>query len=85
MNKKNPFFLCSGGISDNLQDKRKKFQNKRKNPITDSSELKKFPCKKFRKVSSGTGFFSRPAVNMKTTYINTNEEDSFMNYSEGAR
>uniref|UniRef100_H3DN92 tRNA (guanine(26)-N(2))-dimethyltransferase n=1 Tax=Tetraodon nigroviridis TaxID=99883 RepID=H3DN92_TETNG len=40
---------AGGGISDSLQDKRKKFQNKRKNPITDSSELKKFPCKKFRK------------------------------------
>lgn len=52
LKKKKTFFLCSGGISDNLQDKRKKFQNKRKNPITDSSELKKFPCKKFRKVSS---------------------------------
>uniref|UniRef100_A0A674MT79 tRNA (guanine(26)-N(2))-dimethyltransferase n=1 Tax=Takifugu rubripes TaxID=31033 RepID=A0A674MT79_TAKRU len=40
---------AGGGISDNLQDKRKKFQNKRKNQITESSELKKFPCKKFRK------------------------------------
>ncbi|CAG12504.1 unnamed protein product [Tetraodon nigroviridis] len=58
---------AGGGISDSLQDKRKKFQNKRKNPITDSSELKKFPCKKFRKVSSGTGSFSRPAANMKTS------------------
>lgn len=48
---KTPFFLHSGGISDNLQDKRKKFQNKRKNPITDSSEMKKFPCKRFRQVS----------------------------------
>lgn len=52
-NEKTPLVHCSGGISDNLQDKRKKFQNKRKNQITESSELKKFPCKKFRKVSSG--------------------------------
>uniref|UniRef100_A0A3B3UNK2 tRNA (guanine(26)-N(2))-dimethyltransferase n=1 Tax=Poecilia latipinna TaxID=48699 RepID=A0A3B3UNK2_9TELE len=29
-------------------DKRKKFQNKRKNQITDSSQLKNFPCKKFK-------------------------------------
>ncbi|KAI3353482.1 hypothetical protein L3Q82_020007 [Scortum barcoo] len=39
---------ASGGISADLQDKRKKFQNKRKNQITDSSQLKDFPCKKFR-------------------------------------
>uniref|UniRef100_A0A671TKV9 tRNA (guanine(26)-N(2))-dimethyltransferase n=1 Tax=Sparus aurata TaxID=8175 RepID=A0A671TKV9_SPAAU len=37
-----------GGISSDLQDKRKKCQNKRKNQITDSSQLKDFPCKKFR-------------------------------------
>ncbi|XP_068176929.1 tRNA (guanine(26)-N(2))-dimethyltransferase [Antennarius striatus] len=37
-----------GGISTDLQDKRKKFQNKRKNPITHSSQLKGFPCKKFK-------------------------------------
>ncbi|KAG7460423.1 tRNA (guanine(26)-N(2))-dimethyltransferase [Solea senegalensis] len=37
-----------GGIATNLQDKRKKLQNKRKNQITDSSQLKDFPCKKFR-------------------------------------
>lgn len=42
----------SGGISSDLQDKRKKCQNKRKNQITDSSQLKDFPCKKFRQVSS---------------------------------
>ncbi|XP_033478998.2 tRNA (guanine(26)-N(2))-dimethyltransferase [Epinephelus lanceolatus] len=39
---------AGGGISTDLQDKRKKCQNKRKNQITDSSELKNFPCKKFR-------------------------------------
>uniref|UniRef100_A0A671TIW2 tRNA (guanine(26)-N(2))-dimethyltransferase n=2 Tax=Sparus aurata TaxID=8175 RepID=A0A671TIW2_SPAAU len=43
-----------GGISSDLQDKRKKCQNKRKNQITDSSQLKDFPCKKFRQVSSPT-------------------------------
>ncbi|KAM8772708.1 tRNA (guanine(26)-N(2))-dimethyltransferase [Acanthopagrus schlegelii] len=37
-----------GGIYSDLQDKRKKCQNKRKNQITDSSQLKDFPCKKFR-------------------------------------
>ncbi|XP_076585089.1 tRNA (guanine(26)-N(2))-dimethyltransferase isoform X1 [Chaetodon auriga] len=39
---------AGGGISTDLQDKRKKCQNKRKNQITDSSQLKDFPCKKFR-------------------------------------
>ncbi|KAI5618656.1 tRNA (guanine(26)-N(2))-dimethyltransferase isoform X1 [Silurus asotus] len=38
-----------GGISCELEDKRKKFQGKRKNQITDFSQLKQFPCKKFRK------------------------------------
>ncbi|KAK3528014.1 hypothetical protein QTP86_014089 [Hemibagrus guttatus] len=38
-----------GGISSELEDKRKKFQGKRKNQITDSSQLKNLPCKKFRK------------------------------------
>ncbi|CAJ1052918.1 tRNA (guanine(26)-N(2))-dimethyltransferase [Xyrichtys novacula] len=37
-----------GGISSDLQDKRKKCQNKRKNQITDSSQLKDFPCKRFK-------------------------------------
>lgn len=39
---------ASGGLSSDLQDKRKKLQNKRKNQITDSSQLKEFPCKRFR-------------------------------------
>ncbi|XP_040891116.1 tRNA (guanine(26)-N(2))-dimethyltransferase [Toxotes jaculatrix] len=39
---------ASGNISTDLQDKRKKCQNKRKNQITDSSQLKNFPCKRFR-------------------------------------
>ncbi|XP_070683680.1 tRNA (guanine(26)-N(2))-dimethyltransferase [Pempheris klunzingeri] len=39
---------AGGGVSTDLQDKRKKCQNKRKNQITDSSQLKEFPCKKFR-------------------------------------
>uniref|UniRef100_A0A665VYP4 tRNA (guanine(26)-N(2))-dimethyltransferase n=1 Tax=Echeneis naucrates TaxID=173247 RepID=A0A665VYP4_ECHNA len=39
-------------ISMDLQDKRKKCQNKRKNQITDSSQLKNFPCKRFKQVSS---------------------------------
>ncbi|XP_040001474.1 tRNA (guanine(26)-N(2))-dimethyltransferase isoform X2 [Xiphias gladius] len=39
---------ASGSISTDLQDKRKKFQNKRKNQITDSAQLKNFPCKRFR-------------------------------------
>uniref|UniRef100_A0A667WMS1 tRNA (guanine(26)-N(2))-dimethyltransferase n=1 Tax=Myripristis murdjan TaxID=586833 RepID=A0A667WMS1_9TELE len=45
---------AGGGISGDLQDRRKQFQNKRKNQTTDSSELKKFPCKRFKKVSSLT-------------------------------
>ncbi|KAM9856543.1 tRNA (guanine(26)-N(2))-dimethyltransferase isoform 2-T2 [Aulostomus maculatus] len=44
-----------GGISCNLQDKRKKCQNKRKNQITDSSQLKNFPCKKFKQGSCTHG------------------------------
>lgn len=48
--------LClSGGIATDLQDKRKKCQNKRKNQITDSSQLKDLPCKRFRQVSSSAG------------------------------
>uniref|UniRef100_A0A671NKI6 tRNA (guanine(26)-N(2))-dimethyltransferase n=1 Tax=Sinocyclocheilus anshuiensis TaxID=1608454 RepID=A0A671NKI6_9TELE len=41
---------AGGGISSELEDKRKQFQGKRKKPITDSSQLKSLPCKKFRKV-----------------------------------
>lgn len=37
---------AGGGISTNLQDKSRKLQNKRKG--ADSSELKNFPCKKFK-------------------------------------
>uniref|UniRef100_A0A671NJ09 tRNA (guanine(26)-N(2))-dimethyltransferase n=1 Tax=Sinocyclocheilus anshuiensis TaxID=1608454 RepID=A0A671NJ09_9TELE len=40
---------AGGGISSELEDKRKQFQGKRKKPITDSSQLKSLPCKKFRK------------------------------------
>ncbi|XDV51459.1 hypothetical protein PO909_020332 [Leuciscus waleckii] len=40
---------AGGGISSELEDKRKHFQGKRKKPITDSSQLKSLPCKKFRK------------------------------------
>ncbi|KAG8014564.1 tRNA (guanine(26)-N(2))-dimethyltransferase [Nibea albiflora] len=43
-----PLLQFSGGICTDLQDKRKKFQNKRKNQITDSSHLKDYPCKKFK-------------------------------------
>uniref|UniRef100_A0A1A8J7G6 tRNA (guanine(26)-N(2))-dimethyltransferase n=1 Tax=Nothobranchius kuhntae TaxID=321403 RepID=A0A1A8J7G6_NOTKU len=39
---------AGGGITTDLQDKRKKCQNKRKNQVTDSSQLKNFPCKKFK-------------------------------------
>uniref|UniRef100_A0A1A7XHQ6 tRNA (guanine(26)-N(2))-dimethyltransferase n=1 Tax=Iconisemion striatum TaxID=60296 RepID=A0A1A7XHQ6_9TELE len=39
---------AGGGIATDLQDKRKKCQNKRKNQVTDSSQLKNFPCKKFK-------------------------------------
>ncbi|KAA0707593.1 tRNA (guanine(26)-N(2))-dimethyltransferase [Triplophysa tibetana] len=39
---------AGGGISSELEDKRKQFQGKRKH-IPDSSQLKDFPCKKFRK------------------------------------
>lgn len=40
---------AGGGIASELEDKRKQFQGKRKKPITHSSQLKSFPCKKFRK------------------------------------
>ncbi|XP_051957166.1 tRNA (guanine(26)-N(2))-dimethyltransferase [Xyrauchen texanus] len=40
---------AGGGIASELEDKRKHFQGKRKHQITDSSQLKNFPCKKFRK------------------------------------
>ncbi|XP_017261410.1 tRNA (guanine(26)-N(2))-dimethyltransferase [Kryptolebias marmoratus] len=39
---------AGGGIATDLQDKRKKCQNKRKNQISDSAQLKNFPCKKFK-------------------------------------
>ncbi|XP_019717367.1 tRNA (guanine(26)-N(2))-dimethyltransferase [Hippocampus comes] len=39
---------AGGGISNNLQQRRMKNQNKRKGQITDSSQLKRFPCKKFK-------------------------------------
>ncbi|XP_034043248.1 tRNA (guanine(26)-N(2))-dimethyltransferase isoform X2 [Thalassophryne amazonica] len=37
-----------GGISTDLHDKSRKCQNKRKNQMGDSSELKNFPCKRFK-------------------------------------
>uniref|UniRef100_A0AAY4EZY0 tRNA (guanine(26)-N(2))-dimethyltransferase n=1 Tax=Denticeps clupeoides TaxID=299321 RepID=A0AAY4EZY0_9TELE len=40
---------AGGGLSSGLEDRRKRFQNKRKLQITDSAQLKNFPCKKFRK------------------------------------
>ncbi|XP_043107994.1 LOW QUALITY PROTEIN: tRNA (guanine(26)-N(2))-dimethyltransferase [Puntigrus tetrazona] len=40
---------AGGGISSELEDKRKQLQGKRKKQITNSSQLKNFPCKKFRK------------------------------------
>ncbi|XP_061587605.1 tRNA (guanine(26)-N(2))-dimethyltransferase [Cololabis saira] len=46
---------ASGGVVTSLQDRRKKFQNKRKNHITDSSDLKSFPCKKFKQGSCTLG------------------------------
>ncbi|XP_074544760.1 tRNA (guanine(26)-N(2))-dimethyltransferase [Halichoeres trimaculatus] len=46
---------AGGGLSSDLQDKRKKCQNKRKNQITDSSQLKEFPCKRFRQGSCSYG------------------------------
>ncbi|XP_077380885.1 tRNA (guanine(26)-N(2))-dimethyltransferase isoform X2 [Festucalex cinctus] len=39
---------AGGGISNNLQQKRMKNQNKRKNQNADSSPIKSFPCKKFK-------------------------------------
>uniref|UniRef100_A0A8C9YW80 tRNA (guanine(26)-N(2))-dimethyltransferase n=1 Tax=Sander lucioperca TaxID=283035 RepID=A0A8C9YW80_SANLU len=54
---------AGGGIATNLQDKRKKCQNKRKNQITDSSEVKNFHCKKFRQVSSPRGSCAAIASN----------------------
>uniref|UniRef100_A0A8C7Q706 tRNA (guanine(26)-N(2))-dimethyltransferase n=1 Tax=Oncorhynchus mykiss TaxID=8022 RepID=A0A8C7Q706_ONCMY len=35
-----------GGISSDLEDRRKQGQNKRKNQITDATQLKSFPCKR---------------------------------------
>lgn len=46
---------AGGGIATDLQDKRKKFQNKRKNQISDSAQLKNFPCKKFKQGSCTLG------------------------------
>ncbi|KAM9769136.1 tRNA (guanine(26)-N(2))-dimethyltransferase isoform 1-T1 [Menidia menidia] len=43
---------AGGGITADLQDKSKKYQNKRK--ITDSSQLKNIPCKRFREQGSCT-------------------------------
>uniref|UniRef100_A0A8C7JH56 tRNA (guanine(26)-N(2))-dimethyltransferase n=1 Tax=Oncorhynchus kisutch TaxID=8019 RepID=A0A8C7JH56_ONCKI len=43
---------AGGGISSDLEDRRKQGQNKRKNQITDATQLKSFPCKSF------TGAFS---------------------------
>ncbi|XP_026885230.2 tRNA (guanine(26)-N(2))-dimethyltransferase isoform X1 [Electrophorus electricus] len=40
---------AGGGISTELEERRKQFQGKRKCQISDSSQLKSFPCKKFRK------------------------------------
>ncbi|XP_051940585.1 tRNA (guanine(26)-N(2))-dimethyltransferase isoform X2 [Hippocampus zosterae] len=40
---------AGGGISNNLQQRRMKNQNKRKGQITDSSQLKSSPCKKFKR------------------------------------
>lgn len=46
---------ASGGISSALEDRRKQFQNKRKAPVTDASQLKNFPCKRFRKGTCNRG------------------------------
>ncbi|KAG9337366.1 hypothetical protein JZ751_028786 [Albula glossodonta] len=45
----------TGGISSELEDRRKKFQNKRKFQVTDATQLKRFPCKKFRKGTCARG------------------------------
>ncbi|XP_061685266.1 tRNA (guanine(26)-N(2))-dimethyltransferase [Syngnathoides biaculeatus] len=39
---------AGGGIDNNLQQKRMKNQNKRKNQVTDSTQHKSLPCKKFK-------------------------------------
>ncbi|KAG7491441.1 hypothetical protein MATL_G00003760 [Megalops atlanticus] len=46
---------AGGGISTELEDRRKQFQNKRKNQITDASQVKSYPCKKFRKGTCSRG------------------------------
>uniref|UniRef100_A0A8C6UIT1 tRNA (guanine(26)-N(2))-dimethyltransferase n=1 Tax=Neogobius melanostomus TaxID=47308 RepID=A0A8C6UIT1_9GOBI len=51
---------AGGGISADLQDRSRKFQNKRK--TTDSSELKNVPCKKFKQVG-----FNQTVQRMKKT------------------
>uniref|UniRef100_A0A8C9SWQ1 tRNA (guanine(26)-N(2))-dimethyltransferase n=1 Tax=Scleropages formosus TaxID=113540 RepID=A0A8C9SWQ1_SCLFO len=38
----------AGGAPPDLDDRRKQLQNKRKKPTADTSNLKNFPCKKFR-------------------------------------
>ncbi|XP_071770144.2 tRNA (guanine(26)-N(2))-dimethyltransferase [Centroberyx gerrardi] len=46
---------AGGGLCTDLQDRRKQCQNKRKNQITDSSQLKNFPCKRFKKGTCSHG------------------------------
>ncbi|XP_060943964.1 tRNA (guanine(26)-N(2))-dimethyltransferase [Limanda limanda] len=46
---------ANSGISTSLKDKREKNQNKRKNQITDSSQLKNLPCKRFRQGTCSHG------------------------------
>ncbi|KAM3864962.1 tRNA (guanine(26)-N(2))-dimethyltransferase [Diretmus argenteus] len=38
-----------GGITTDLQDRRKQCQNKRKSQVMDASQMKNFPCKRFKK------------------------------------
>ncbi|XP_034739802.1 tRNA (guanine(26)-N(2))-dimethyltransferase [Etheostoma cragini] len=58
---------AGGGIVTNLQDKRKKCQNKRKNQITDSSEGKNLHCKKFRQGTCTNGDKCGYAHNLEPT------------------
>ncbi|KAL1005723.1 hypothetical protein UPYG_G00063160 [Umbra pygmaea] len=57
-----------GGISSDLEDRRKQCQNKRKNQITDASQLKSFPCKRFRK---GTCTHGHAPAMMDTSMVLT--------------
>ncbi|MBN3301995.1 TRM1 dimethyltransferase, partial [Amia calva] len=46
---------AGGGVSEELEDRRKKLQNKRKQPSGDRATLKSFPCKRFKQGTCNRG------------------------------